>query len=226
MNLLLSILAPVMLANTWIVDSGGGGDFLTIQAAIDSAAPGDLIQVVGGRYEEDLLVHKSVTIEAVTGDTVTLYPATSNPGTGVGAQISATTQVCIIEADDVTLRSLVINGNNPNLAANLDARNGVIVNYETGPWHRLTVEDCKVRNFELRAISGSTGTDHMFRNNTVRNAKAVPMESTGIMLWSATGTMENNVVKSCSLGVVNHNRSTGDIYWNDISDCDVAMLRC
>lgn len=224
MNLFLSFLTPVLLANTWTVDAGGGGDFTTIQDAINASTAGDLIQVVGGSYEEDLLVHTPVTIEAVSGDMVTIYPATSNPGTGVGAQISTTTQVCIIEADDVTLRGLTINGNNPNLAANLDARNGVIVNYENGPWHRLTVEDCTVRNFELRAISGSTGTDHVFRGNFVRNAKAVPLESTGIMLWSASGTIENNDVVKCSLGVVNHNRSTGDIFDNDISECDVAVL--
>ncbi len=224
MNLFLSILTPALLAGTWTVDSNGGGDFTTIQAAIDSSAPGDLIQVVGGTYEEDLVVHTSVTIEAVTGDVVTIYPATSNPGSGVGAQISTTTQLCMIEADDVTLRDLTFNGNNPNLPLNLDARNGVIVNYETGPWDRLTVDNCTARNFELRAISASTGSDHLIRNNFVRNAKAMPMESTGIMLWYGTGTIENNEVVHCSLGIVNHNRSTGDIFQNDISNCDLGVL--
>ena len=36
---ILLLLAAVASARTWVVDSGGGGDALTIQAGIDSADP-------------------------------------------------------------------------------------------------------------------------------------------------------------------------------------------
>jgi parallel beta-helix repeat protein len=224
MNLLSLILAPFLLANTWVVDSGGGGDFLTIQEAINASVAGDVIQVTPGTYEEDLIVNVSVTIEGIAGGTVTIYPATSNVGSGVGGQIDTTTQSCIIEAHDVTLRDLVFNGNNPNLSADIDARNGIIANYLNGPWDRLTVEDCNVRNIWLRAIYCSLGTGHLIRNNTVRNAKAMALESSGIMLWAANGVVENNVVKKCSIGITNHNSSSGDIFNNTVSDCDLGVL--
>ena len=44
------------------VDSKGGGDYSTIQAAIDSASPGAKIYVWAGTYYENVIVNKSVTI--------------------------------------------------------------------------------------------------------------------------------------------------------------------
>lgn len=42
------------VATTWHVDQGGGGDFTSIQPAIDAAAPGDQIIVHAGSYTENL----------------------------------------------------------------------------------------------------------------------------------------------------------------------------
>lgn len=47
--MLLGALRPASAA-TWIVDAAGGGDFISIQAAIDAAAPGDVLLVQPGNY--------------------------------------------------------------------------------------------------------------------------------------------------------------------------------
>ncbi len=46
---------PVRAA-VWQVDPSGAGDFTTIQGAVDSAAPGDVIQVAAGHYVEQVVV--------------------------------------------------------------------------------------------------------------------------------------------------------------------------
>ena len=47
---------------TLVVDKGGGGDYTSIQAAIDNATAGETIIVNNARYYENILVNKSVTL--------------------------------------------------------------------------------------------------------------------------------------------------------------------
>jgi hypothetical protein len=49
-SLSLALASLPAAAGTWIVDDDGPADFTTIQAAIDAAAPGDVILVLGGTY--------------------------------------------------------------------------------------------------------------------------------------------------------------------------------
>jgi hypothetical protein len=47
---LLLLASPLAAASTWVVDASGGGHFTSIQAAIDAAAPGDVLLVESGFY--------------------------------------------------------------------------------------------------------------------------------------------------------------------------------
>ncbi len=60
-------------ATTWSVNSGGSGDFPTIQAALDAAEPGDLILLDSGTYSgtgnRDIRFEgKAVTVRSAAGD--------------------------------------------------------------------------------------------------------------------------------------------------------------
>jgi len=53
------LLASGAVAKTWLVDMGGSGDVLTIQAGIDSASAGDTVRVMSGTYNEHDIAMKS-----------------------------------------------------------------------------------------------------------------------------------------------------------------------
>ena len=48
--------------NIIIVDEKGGGDYTEIQKAINSSKDGDIIRVYQGVYNENISIHKSLSI--------------------------------------------------------------------------------------------------------------------------------------------------------------------
>jgi len=85
-------LAAMAAATTWTVENGE-----SIQDAINSASPGDTIQVEPGIYEEYLEVNKRLTIEGTGEDVIILSP---------GSDYS----MVRIPSSDVTLKNLVFDG--------------------------------------------------------------------------------------------------------------------
>jgi nitrous oxidase accessory protein NosD len=82
----LTLPYDVGLAATWVVCPDGSGDFLTIQAAVDAAAPwDDAIVVCPGNYLEDVLVtDKSIDISSQAGAEETTVRSFSWNGRGGG----------------------------------------------------------------------------------------------------------------------------------------------
>jgi len=62
---------------TWSVNASGGGDFTTIQAAIDAAFDGDTIVVGDGTYNETLAIAKPLTLRSANGPEKTEIVSTS-----------------------------------------------------------------------------------------------------------------------------------------------------
>ncbi len=71
-------------AAVWVVDQGGGGDFLTIQEAIDAAVTGDEVIVNLGTYTENLnYLGKDLWIHSAEGPGTTILDGSEgSPGCG------------------------------------------------------------------------------------------------------------------------------------------------
>ena len=64
---MLSISTPAS-AGTITVDPGGGGDYTTIQDAINNATPGDTISISAGLYVENIMIDRHVKLIGAGSD--------------------------------------------------------------------------------------------------------------------------------------------------------------
>lgn len=97
------------LLTTFVVNDDGGGDFLTIQAAINdgSVANGDTLQISGGadntHTEQGINVSKDLTIEGL-GQSATIIQAAATAGTATDRVFSITTSSQQVVIQDMTIR--------------------------------------------------------------------------------------------------------------------------
>lgn len=202
----------------------GPFNFATIQGAINNANPGDTVSVCPGTYTENVTVNQSVTIVGSGLGSTTVEPAVSNPncgGAGGGSLCAGGSNVFLIQASNVTIQNLTVDGHNPSLTSgvvaggvDLDARNGIIEDFNAGIFNNTVVQGVAVQNIYLRGIyasSGGTGFD--FDHDTVANVQADP-SSIAMFNFGGSGTMSNNVV-SYANDALSSNWSAGTTFVNN-----------
>jgi nitrous oxidase accessory protein NosD len=214
--------AAVRLVSTEGDDTNGNDCLstpcLTIGYALtQAAASGDTISIGAGTFVENVVVDKSVVLAGAGEAETVLRPAISGPICTPPAAASICTggsYVVLVEADDVEIHDLTIDGDNPDLTsgvvsdgADLDARNGIITNHTAGAFDDLHVHDVTVRNVYLRGIYASSGGTFTLTGNTVENVQADP-SSICMFNFGGSGTMSLNNVSGCNDGI-SSNWSTG-----------------
>ncbi len=194
--------------------------YATIQAAIDEANTNDVLSVAAGTFVENVVVDVPVEIYGA-GQTLTFVkPALSaaNPCTGSSLCGGTASNVFLVQANDVKIHDLTIDGDNPGLTsgivrgeADLDARNGIIKN-STGTFNNLEVYNTTVKNIYLRGIY-STGGTFNFHHNTVTNVQG-DAYSIAMFAWYGPGTFANNTVSYANDGI-SANHSSGIQFLNN-----------
>jgi hypothetical protein len=197
-----------------------GCPFTSIQAAINAASPGDTITIGKGTYTENVVVNKSVTLKGYGSGTV-VYPATSNPACSPGSLCGgAASNIMLVEADNVTITNLSLNGDNPSInsgvvrgGADIDARNAIITNHAAGKFENLTVSKVRVSNVYLRGMYASSGGTFDFNHDTVENVQG-DGASIAMFNFEGSGTMSNNKVTSAN-DAISANWSKGTQFLNN-----------
>jgi len=211
-------------ATKCVSPSGTGGCSTSIQAAIDAANPGDTILIKKGVYAENVIVTRSLTLVGESRERTIIVPAMSNAGCVGGSLCSGlASNVILVQANNVTIRNLTIDGDNPNLTsgivrggADLDAHNGIITNHAAGVFNGLRVVGVTVRNIYLRGIYASSGGTFEFRDNKVSNVQGDP-NSIAIFNFGGGGIVAENEVTDANDAIAS-NWSTGTRYLdNEIS---------
>lgn len=196
--------------------------FGTIQAAIDDSqtVAGDKIVAANGVYVENIVVNKSVEIYGESQAGVILRPAISgpNPINCSGSLCEGSSNVIIVEAHDVKIHHLTVDGDNPLLTSgvlsgsvDVDARNGIIKNTD-GYYNNLEVYNTTVKNIYLRGIYSTDGSFD-FHHNTVTNVYG-SASSIAMFAWGGPGIMANNTV-SYANDALSANHSKGIQFLNN-----------
>ena len=197
-----------------------GAPCKTIQHAADVACPNDTVNVANGLYTENVVLAKPVHILGAGAAGVKVIPALSGPTCGGGSLCPGGSNIILVQADDVTIEGLTLDGDNPGLTstvvaggADLDARNGIITNHQLGVYNNLVVHHVTVKNIYLRGMYASSGGSFNFHDNTVQNVQADPA-SIGMFNFGGGGSMNNNTVSAAN-DAISANHSTGTQFLNN-----------
>jgi hypothetical protein len=196
--------------------------YKTIQAALNAAQDGDTISVSPDPYKENLLILHQVTLAGAGQSKTFILPAVSNPNCGGqgGSLCPHASNIILVNADNVTIHDLTLDGDNPALLgipignADVDARNGIITNHLTGTYTNLSVHDVTVKNVYSRGIYASSGGTFAFDHNTVRNVQG-DSASAAIQNFNGAGSMTNNLVSEAYDGLA-ATQSHGTQFLNNI----------
>jgi hypothetical protein len=202
-----------------------------IQEGIDLVS-GSTVKVLAGIYDENLVIHKPLSLLGAGQSLVTVYPAISDIGQPNPQDPPSFrgSQMCVVQATNVTIDGFTFDGDSPILTppGTIDARNGIITNYTAGDWSNLKVQNCTVKNVYLRGIYAAaqnpnnlTGVD--FNHNTISNVKGWSMQSAAMMLWGSSGDAKHNTISDASLGIFYHWYSDGKIDSNSVTTSEVCL---
>ncbi len=189
--------------------------FGTIQYAIYFADAGHVLNASAHTFTENVLVHKSVTIQgAGIGQTI-VYPANFNATCGsepCGTLYPGASNVFMVEIDNVTIQGLTVDGDAPSNGPGIDARNGITTNNAFNV-NNLTVHHVEVKNIYLRGIYQYTqtpGGTYNFHDNVVSHVNSHD-QSLGIFAYGGHGEIKDNVVSHCSSAINVNQPIYGDL---------------
>lgn len=192
-------------------------------SAITSLTSGGTVHAANGTYIENVLINKPLTLVGASQAGVIVRPSITNPncgGGGGGSLCAGSSNVLLVQADNVTIHDLTVDGDNTFLTsaynvggANLDARNGIITNHNAGVYNNLEIYNTTTKNIYLRGVYASSGGTFNFHDNTVTNVQG-ETQSIAMMNFGGSGYFTDNTVSYANDAIAS-NWSTGTEYDNN-----------
>lgn len=198
----LTAASPALAAHKTVCASGCA--YTSINAAIAAASPGATVTVGNGTYTENVVIDKPLRLEG-SGKNTIVEPAVSNPVCGGGSLCGgAASNIVLVEADNVTVANMRLEGDNPALTSgvvvggkDIDARNGIITNHLAGTFNGLDVNKVIVDDVYLRGIYASSGGTFTFTHDTVDNVQGEEA-SIAMFAFEGSGSMKRNKVSNAN----------------------------
>ncbi len=198
------------------------GRFETLQAAVDAAAPGDTVMIGAGRFVENVVLKKGVSLKSSAGPDSTILVS---PGTAAELQLerlvtcppgvdsTTTIEGLTLDHGPVYGMGIYCEGSSPVIRGNVVRGFGWGINLRESRAlvERNLIEECKT--FPLSLFASSP----LIRNNEIRNNTAVAIEVTGNKSRPVIGGSREhaNRIYANSGAIRNASRRDVDATWND-----------
>ncbi len=162
---------------------------LKIQDAIDAATAGDVINVEAGNYVESFIIDEQITLQ---GPNATIA---GNGGRNPEATIEG---VARVEADNVTIKGLFIDGTNVDQTTTLTMRGILVAN--TGARANVTIQNNIIKNW-VTGISLAGGSPFPWVNGAYIEGNLLINNGIGSTENVNALTIINNVFDNGSIGL-------------------------
>jgi parallel beta-helix repeat protein len=204
-----------------------GADFTSIQAAIDSSSPGDIVLIQPGVYKENIDIY-------VTN--LTLISESRNPSDTRIEAINNLDDIVYVIADGVSINGLNITGdvNSSNAGIRLNGvkycniENSKISgnNSSSNTGFGIFLDSSNNNNLNNNSLSNNTigiylenSSQNMLINSTLSNSLI-----SGISLWNSTAnTLNNFSVFNCNASIILQNSSENLLGNNNVSNNTVGI---
>jgi parallel beta-helix repeat protein len=153
------------------VDDDGPANFASVQAAVDAAKAGDIIQIAQGVYPELILLKSGITLRGSDRNTTILrYPKDRWPPAAI---------LTLKDAKDIVIENLTIDGEG-------EARYGIFADHST-----FTLRRCRVQNAMRRGIEALFSSIILTQNRIHDN-------NDGIRIIQSPGkcVIEGNIIQN------------------------------
>ena len=229
--LVFAVTATQAGAGTVTVDKNGGGNYTSIQEAVDNAQNGDIILVNPGIYPENVVVDKELTILSNS-----VSPVNQNNSVYVIGVVSGG-QVFSVNADNVTINGFHISGGysetadstgigillagvrNCSLSDNVLVMNNISIGLYNSQGNYIG------NNSVIGPGSGIVlvgSTENILSNNLAETG--INPEGIGILLnSSANNTLDNNIARSGLVGIY-LDTSQGNNLTNNIASSNAGGI--
>lgn len=204
----------------------GVNAFATISEAVAHVQSGGFVCIAANNYADNVVIGQPMHIVGAGQGSTIVMPTAYNPdcsaGGGSDSLCSQGTQVAsvvfLVQASDVEITGLTVDGINPNLTGHttaISARDGISTDFRTNTAYTgYKVHDVTVQDIFLRGIqSNSSDGRFEFRNNTVNNVKSDP-SSIAIFNSTGGGIIDGNHVSGAN-DAISANHSYGTTFTNN-----------
>lgn len=178
----------------------------TIQAAIDGAAAGDVIEVAEGNYEEALVIDKSITIQGAGPDDTIINGDPNNHSITLSNASGVTIKDMGFDFGQPTIGltgKVAIQMNNTNSNINIENchfKDGYYVTIQ-GKADNLTVSDCSIANVKS-GINLQYGTNMTVENTDISVvAQGETNDTYCVRFGSETGNANGISITGCEFSV-------------------------